>query len=397
MVAPPARGTTIALAGSSRVEAPGRVAVTGAGQGRPALLIKVEPLSRLLTAIYEAVGCPADEAARITHYLTLATLTGHDSHGVIRTQRYVEWIKQGWVVPGREPEAVLDTDVLAVLDARHGMGQTAGPFATRLGIEKARAKGISVIALRNSGHLGRIGDFAEMTAAQGIVSLHFVNVFGSLLVAPFGGSERRFSTNPVAIGVPTADGKPFILDMATALVAEGKVLVAHTGGKPVPVGALVSADGVLTNDPRVLYGDPEPGRSPDPRRGTGAMRTFGEHKGSGLALACDLLAGALGGSRITRSVEGRVHNGMLSIFLDPKVFDTEDTFATDVRDYIEWVKSSRPVESDGHVIIPGDKERATAAERRANGIPLPDDVWQSILVAAEVAGLDKSKIDSLTA
>jgi uncharacterized oxidoreductase len=201
----------------------------------------------------------------------------------------------------------------------------------------------------------------------------------------------------VAIGIPTSDGKPFILDMATALVAEGKVLVASQGGKPVPVGALVSADGMLTNDPSVLYGPPEPGRSPDPRRGTGAMRTFGEHKGSGLALACDLLAGALGGSRMTQSVEGRVHNGMLSIFLDPKVLDTGNTFAGDVQDYIAWVKSSRPVDPDHEVLIPGDKERATAADRRANGLPLPDDVWNSILSAAELAGLGKPQIDSLLA
>ena len=216
-------------------------------------------------------------------------------------------------------------------------------------------------------------------------------------MAPFGGAERRFSTNPVAIGVPTEDGRPFILDMATALVAEGKVLVAHQGGKPVPVGALVSEAGELTNDPRVLYGPDVPGRYPDPRRGKGAMRTFGEHKGSGMALACDLLAGALGGSGITRTSEGRVHNGMLSIFLDPKLFDTEQTFARDVHDYIEWVKSSRPIDPDSGVMIPGDKERKSAAERRANGIPLPDDVWRSILLAAEVAGLDKSRIDTLIA
>jgi uncharacterized oxidoreductase len=184
--------------------------------------------------------------------------------------------------------------------------------------------------------------------------------------------------------------------MATALVAEGKVLVAHQGGKPVPVGALVSANGELTNDPHVLYGEDQPGRYPDPRRGSGAMRTFGEHKGSGLALACDLLAGALGGSGITRSSEGQVHNGMLSIFLDPKLFNTENNFGRDVHDYIAWVKSARPIDPAAGVLIPGDKERATAAERRANGIPLPDGVWHSILYAGSVVGLDKARIDELT-
>ncbi len=361
------------------------------------MLIKVEPLKRLLSAVFVGAGCPDDEAARIAHYLTLATLTGHESHGVIRTQRYVEWLSEGWVLAGQHVRSVLDTDVLAILDGCHGMGQTVGPESARIGIDKARAKGVAVVALRNSGHLGRIGDFAEMAAGEGIVSLHFVNVFGSLLVAPFGGAERRFSTNPVAIGVPAENGEPFILDMATALVAEGKVLVASQGGKPVPMGALVSAEGELSNDPHVLYGDLVPGKSPDPRRGTGAMRTFGEHKGSAMALACDLLAGALGGSGITRRSEGRVHNGMLSIYLDPKTLDTEGTFAADVRDYIAWIKSARPIDPAADVIIPGDKERRTAAERTANGVPLPDDVWNSILYAANLVGIDKARISQLTA
>jgi uncharacterized oxidoreductase len=185
--------------------------------------------------------------------------------------------------------------------------------------------------------------------------------------------------------------------MATALVAEGKVLVASQGGKPVPMGALVSADGQLSNDPQVLYGEPVPGRSPDPRRGSGAMRAFGDHKGSALALACDLLAGALGGSGITRKSEGQVHNGMLSIYLDPAILDTEGSFATDVNDYIAWIKSARPIDPEAEVMIPGDKERKTAAERTANGVPLPDDVWHSILYAAALVGVDKARVNDLLA
>ena len=303
----------------------------------------------------QGAGCPEDEAGRIAHYLTRANLTGHDSHGVIRTQRYVEWLAEGWVLAGQHVEAVVDVGSIAVLDGHHGMGQTVGPEAAEIGIRKAREHGVAIVALRNAGHLGRIGDFAEMAIEAGLVSLHFVNVFGSLLVAPFGGRERRFSTNPIAIGVPTANGEPFVLDFATALVAEGKVLVARQGGPAVPVGALVSEAGELTNDPSVLYGPDEPGRYPDPRQGKGAMRTFGEHKGSGLALACDLLAGCLGGSGITRASEGRVHNGMLSIYLDPARFGTENSFRRDVDDYIAWIKSATP----DHRRRPGASSRAT--------------------------------------
>jgi uncharacterized oxidoreductase len=156
----------------------------------------------------------------------------------------------------------------------------------------------------------------------------------------------------------------------------------------------VGEAGELTNDPRVLYGPDRPGQYPDPRRGRGAIRAFGEHKGSGLALACDLLAGALGGSRVTRASEGRVHNGMLSFYLDPARFDTEGTFRDDVLGYIEWVKSARPTDEAAPVIVPGDKERRLSAERTADGLPLPDEVWRSILLAAETAGLDQARIDA---
>jgi uncharacterized oxidoreductase len=356
-------------------------------------VIKVEPLQRLLRTIFEATGCPADEAGRIALYLVRANLTGHDSHGVIRTQRYVEYVRDGYVVPGMHAERVLDAGPLAIVDGRSGFGQTIGPEATEIGIAKAKEHGVSVVAIRNSGHLGRIGDFAEMAAAEGIASLHFVNVFGSMLVAPFGGSERRFSTNPVAIGVPSGNDEPFILDMATAYVAEGKVLVASKGGAPVPVGALVSETGELTNDPSVLYGEQRADQYPDPRVGSGALRTFGEHKGSGLALACDLLAGALGGSRHTRESKGRIHNGMLSIYLDPARFDTGNTFHHDVNDYIDWIRSCRPIDPAAPVIIPGDKERRLTRERTANGIPLPEEVWGSIRMAARSVGIADATLD----
>jgi hydroxycarboxylate dehydrogenase B len=359
--------------------------------------VQLDAMRRLVTAIFGRAGCPADEAERIAYYLTTANLTGHDSHGVIRVPRYVDWLEQGYVLAGKQVATVLDGGSLLVLDGQHGFGQSVGPEACALGCERARSNGVAVVALRNAGHLGRIGDFAEMAIADGLVSLHFVNVFGSLLVAPFGGKERRFSTNPIAIGVPTGDDRPFVLDMATALVAEGKVLVASQGGKPVPKGALVSAAGELSDDPAELYGDLSGGAYPDPRRGPGAMRAFGDHKGSGLALACDLLGGALSGSGITRKLEGRVHNGMFSIYVDPRRLDTERTFAADVMDYVEWIRGCAPIDTQAGVLIPGDKERQTRAERTAEGLPLTETTWSAILQTARRVGLDEAGIGALTA
>lgn len=359
--------------------------------------IRADALQKLVSDIFVKAGTSRTQGDRIAESLVGANLTGHDSHGVVRVPWYVQKQVSGEFVTDQKLKVITETPVLAVVDAQYGFGQSMAPAAVRMGLDKCKAMGLSAILLRNSGHVGRVGEWAEMAAAEGIVSIHYVNAAQSQLVAPFGGVDRRFSTAPYACGIPRPGTDPLILDFATSIVAEGKVLVASQGGKPVPMGALVSADGHLSNDPHVLYGDLVPGRSPDPRRGTGAMRTFGEHKGSAMALACDLLAGALGGSGITRRSEGRVHNGMLSIYLDPKTLDTEGTFAADVRDYIAWIKSAKPIDAAADVIIPGDKERRTAAERTANGVPLPDDVWNSILYAANLVGIDKARISQLTA
>ena len=162
------------------------------------MIVQVEPLKRLVSAIFVQAGCPDVEAERIAHYLSKANLTGHDSHGVIRVPRYVEWIGIGRMKPGQNVEFLVDTPAITMLDGKHGMGQTVGPEACRIGIHKADAHGVAIVALRNAGHLGRIGDYAEMAVAHGLVSIHFVNVHSSLLVAPYGGRDRRTSTNPIA-------------------------------------------------------------------------------------------------------------------------------------------------------------------------------------------------------
>lgn len=351
------------------------------------MLIQSETLSDFVRDIFAAAGCSLGEAERIAQNLVDANLTGHDSHGVIRTGRYLTWIKTGNIFPDQELTVVSDSGSLLIVDGNHGFGQTVGPLAVQRGIDRASELGVSIVALRHAGHLGRIGAFAEAAVLAGQVSVHFVNVAGSLLVAPFGGTERRMSTAPVAIGVPVPDGPPVILDFATSLVAEGKVLVAALGGKPLPDNALVGPDGKQSGDPKLLYGDSDPAVSPGDRRGPGAIRAMGEHKGSGLALMCELLAGALTGSKCTGPDNPRVYNGMLSIYMSVDRFDTEDLYASELRRYIDYVKGTRPAEPGGEVLVPGEPEQRKRAERLAQGILLPDDVWQSIVDAGAGVGV----------
>ncbi len=351
-------------------------------------MIQADSLRRLVADIFGAAGCSTDEARRIAEDLVLANLVGHDSHGVVRTQRYVEALRTGSVVADASPETVIDGGPFVVVDGNHGFGQTIGPLACRLGIERAAHHGVAVVGLRRSGHLGRIGRYAETAAAAGQVSIHFVNVASSTLVAPFGAIDRRMGTNPVSIGVPLGDRDPLILDFATSVVAEGKALVALNGGKPIPADALVTADGELSGDPVALYGPPTPGSAPNPRLGSGALRAMGDHKGSGLALMCELLAGALTGSDTAGPPPKRHGNGMLSIYLDVEQVAPGDGAAAEMMAFVDWFVSARPTPSDGEVLLPGEPERRRRVEREARGISLSRGTWASITDAAAALGVN---------
>jgi uncharacterized oxidoreductase len=351
--------------------------------------IPAEKVEHFVTRIFSAAGCDQAEATRISTHLLDANLAGHDSHGVARVPRYVEWLQAGFVLKGQNVETVTDGGSFLLLDGLFGFGQTVAPQAVRMGIERAQQHGIAVVGLRNAGHIGRVGAYSEMAIEAGLLSVHFVNVAGSVLVAPFGGTERRFSTAPISIGVPLP-GRPLVLDFATSLVAEGKVLVASNGGKALPADALIEPDGRLSGDPHTLYGHYDTIGPRNPSDGRGAIRAFGEHKGSGLAFMCEMLAGALtgGGTSGPVSARGRIANGMLSFYVSPKHFGTQAEFEEAGRAYVDWVVATNPAAEGQPVLAPGDKEATTKADRLANGVPLQRDTWDSILDTARRLGIN---------
>ena len=231
--------------------------------------VQVTPLKAVISETFLKLGCSELEATRIAERLAGANLRGHDSHGVIRAPRYANYIVEGTQIPNVTVDINIENETLAVIDGKFGFGQTVGEQAVDIGIKKALNNGIAITALQNSGHLGRIGDWAERAAEKGLVSIHMVNVRGSLIVAPFGGIDRRMSTSPFCAGIPLDNGdEPIILDMATSVVAEGKALVALKGGKPLPEDAIVSEDGTITGDPKPLYGDTKQGMFPNPNNGS---------------------------------------------------------------------------------------------------------------------------------
>jgi len=351
------------------------------------LVFQHKSLARAIEAIAAAGGSEADEAKLVAENLVTANLMGHDSHGIGMMPRYVEALLEGGLHPNRQVEVKFDAGALVTLDGCAGYGQSIGLQATQIAIARAREHGTAIVALGNSHHLGRIGHWAEMAVAEGLLSLHFVNVQSFARVAPFAGADRRFGTNPVCIGIPLPGEAPFLLDMATSAVAQGKLRVAHNKGARIPPGWLIDTDGNPTDEPR--WGVLQP---------FGAMLTTGEHKGYGLAVACELLGGALTGGGVTdhdNKTKRRVLNGMLSIVIDPARLGTQAAFAKDAKSFLAWLRASRPAPGHDRVRIAGEPEREYRAKRERDGVPVDEETWKEIRAAAAKLELSPEGIDAL--
>ncbi len=338
-------------------------------------------LTDLVAEMLTRVGAKPEVARQVALDLVEANLQGHDSHGMQLVPRYVENTEKGLITPGAVAEQVGGAGSLAVWDGHMGYGQCIGRQVTAEGIAAARAHGLAAFGLRNTHHLGRIGAYAEMAVAEGLIGLFFVNaVSGKPVVSPFGGTDGRMGTNPICIGIPKSPD-PIILDFATSAIAVGKVKVAFNAGKPVPAGALVTHEGEPSTDAAVMYGQ-------GPR---GALLSFGAHKGYGLALVCEILAGALtgGGTNQPRTPNDRgIVNGMLGVLLDPARLAENPGFAAEVNAICAHVQASAP----GRVLLPGDPERRAKAERLAQGIPLDDVTWGDLSACATRLGIPEASI-----
>lgn len=341
-----------------------------------------QELRSIAERIFEAGRSEPEEARIVSDHLVEANLRGHDSHGVGMIPQYLRNLHGSTLKPNTKGRVVSKAGSLIVYDGERGYGQVVAREATLRGIERARANGVAVVALRNAHHIGRVGAYGELCAEAGLVSLHFVNVSGhGPTVAPFRGRDGRLLTNPVCIAVPAAEpGRPIILDMATSRVALGKVRVARNQGKEMEPGYLIDAGGRPTTDPNVMYRTPK-----------GALLSFGEHKGYALGFVCDVLAGAVAGSGTLREenqVQDTITNGMLAFVIDPARLVDPAWLRDEIVAITRYVTASPPQKPEEPVLIPGDPERISRAERIKEGIPLDDETWRGIVAAAGSIGLE---------
>jgi len=326
---------------------------------------------RLRTASIAALtrlGTPPDLAEIVAHSLIEANLVGHDSHGVMRLTQYADMVKRGQIRPAERHEAATLHRAAARVDGHWGWGQPAALAATELCIGMARQQGMAAVTVTNCNHVGRLGEYVEMAARQGLIGLAFCN--SGPTVAPHGGRTRLLGTNPIACAVPRAGGDPVLIDMATSGTAEGKLRVARDKGESIGPGLILDKHGMPSQDPGAFYEG-------------GVMLSMSGHKGYGLAVMIDLLAGALSGTGPTSSPQYGGGNGTLMLVFDPACFGDGDAFAAHVEQLHQTLSHAPTAPGFERVLVPGEPEWRTRARRTVEGVDLPETTWSAI---RELAG-----------
>ena len=346
-----------------------------------------EQLKNYVRTVCGALGSEPYERDLVADQLVEANLTGHDSHGVGMMPLYVASAKAGRLVVNGHATVASDNGAVLIVDGNRAFGQVTGFEATNMAIERAKETGVALMGLRNSFHIGRIGHWGEQCARAQMVSINFVNVAGhDPLVAPYGGGQARFATNPVCIAIPSGGDKPAaLLDMATSIIALGKARVARNKGVPVPDGTLLDGDGRLTTDPEVMFTDPR----------QGALVAFGDHKGSGLAIMAELLGAALIGGKTIAPHHERDYsaiNSMLSIVIDPQ--KTDGSLLHETESFLQYVKQSSNREGFDEVLAPGEPEQHHRNER-ADGVPVDPTTVDELRQAGLMAGVSEAELADL--
>ena len=237
-----------------------------------------DKLEALCVKVFTGAGLSVEEARRVSHSLVLADSMGHTSHGVIRVPQYVDFLREGRYSSGKDIQIIREADASAVVDGGWGFGQTICHQAMALAMEKAHKRSVGIVEVFNCGHVGRLGEYVETAAEKEMSGILMCNNHGSgVRQAPYGGIDARMSPNPIAVGIPTGEDIPIVVDMTTSVVAEGKIRVKRNLGESLPNGWVVDSEGKPTTNPNVFYGPPQ-----------GAILPFGDtyaHKGYALAIA----------------------------------------------------------------------------------------------------------------
>ncbi len=338
------------------------------------MLLMADAERRYLEAIFTTLGATAAEAAAVADVLTEADLRGHSSHGLVRVPLNAGLLRSGRGKPNAQPRIVQDTGVAIQMDGDRGLGPAVATQAVNIAIARAKERGVAAITVNNCGHLGLAGYYVELAARQDLVGVLFAK--SATHIHPYGGVERRIGTNPISIAIPT-DGDPFLLDMSTSAIANGKLQKAAREGRALPEGAALDKDGSPTTDAQAAL--------------TGALTAFGGAKGYGLALVVELLGGLLAGAGTgeLRNPDGSGRLwGALVLVIDPAAFGDPSAFKRGAAAFLAHVKSARKAPGFDEILIPGERSFRTRRDQLEHGVTIEDGLWNTIAKLAAEIGVD---------
>ncbi len=344
---------------------------------------RAQDLERLGRDLFATVGVPPSEADLVSGHMVDSGLLGHDSHSVLRFPQYTEMVRKGQVKPGAELEILHDRGGVVQVSGGWNFGPVTATRAAELAIERARSHAIVAVTVKDCNHVARLGRFVDLIARQGnLIGVLCANGHGSdLAVAPYGGRERRLPTNPLAVGIPTRRSWPIVLDMTTSMTSGGALRDYRNRGSAVPEGCIIDGHGRLTTDVEDYYGEPP-----------GAMLPLGfptvGHKGFGLALVVDILAGALSGGGCSQADPPQTGNALFFTVYDIAAFRGLDGFLDEVDDFIDWLKSCPPMEGFAEVMLPGENSHRIHEARRREGMEVDDTAWGQIAALAGELGVN---------
>ena len=344
-----------------------------------AIKIESDDLKKMVTAIFEKLDTPSDEAEIVADVLVKAHLDGHDSHGISRVPMYVKGIREGLIVPGIKIKIIQETPACAHVDAQWGFGPVTARNIVELASKKAEKVGVGCISTFHSNDVARLGSYVSAPAKKGLICLMMVNDGGSNpAVAPYGGTTPFLSTNPIAAGIPTLTRNPILIDMATSVASIGKLKQAMNFKKPIPEGWLIDTDGNPTTDPNSFFNKPD----------HAAILPLGGflngHKGFALSLLVDILSGGLGGAGISAGREDiRGANGIFVLVIDPIFFGSREIFKKHIDDFIISLKNVRKVPGVNEILMPGERGLRERKKRLRDGIIIDNPTWEAVSQIAD--------------
>ncbi|TBR41957.1 Ldh family oxidoreductase [Marinomonas agarivorans] len=325
--------------------------------------VKIDELYTLAFNKLHAAGYPKDVAGEVADVLVHADSRGVHSHGVIRVEHYCQRLQQG----GMKPDAVITAEKIApsvaIVDGDDGMGHSAMIVATNTAMALAQENAIGFVSVKNTSHCGALSYFAQMAAEQGFISISMTQT--DTCVAPFGGAERFWGTNPIAFGFPVENAAPVIVDMATSATAFGKLLHAKETGSKIDLGLAIDENGIETTDPHQAK----------------TLLPFGQHKGSGIALAIDALTGMLMGANFSNHIVRMYDDydkmrklASLMIVIDPSKFGGHN-FANMMAQMVSELHQVKPAPGFDKVQAPGEPQLTYLADCQENGVPITESIY----------------------